>query len=193
MPRLHILFVLLSACFVFGCSENPHPRGKPIAQQTYSYVGKHGIAAQSIEIEQVYDPLQLKSDIAGTLTLPPHVAILDYASNRYVAKGGSDIFRLVLEQASVTHREIPQQNKWVSWTGLADEDEYRFFIVVSLYRVIPGQYAGPGATLKMDRTLVIPQRKSIAQRESLQRDFVDKIVHDLDDRIQLVVREQLGM
>ncbi|MEM6780978.1 MAG: hypothetical protein AAF569_03855 [Pseudomonadota bacterium] len=192
--RLHYLALpLLCLLMLSACTETPHPRGKPVAHQTYSHIGTIGVAAKSVDIQQVYDPLQLRSDISGEMALPPHVAIMDYARNRYVAKGGEDIFRLVLEQASVTQREIPQANKWVSWTGLADEDEYRFFIVVSAYRVSPGAFSGPGVTIKMDRTLVIPQRKSIAEREEIQRDFVDKIIRDLDDRIELALREQLGL
>lgn len=186
---------LMTFCVVGlnACSETPHPEGKPVARQTYSHVGQYGIAASKIEIERVYDPLALQGDISPTLRTPPHVAILDYASHRYVAEGGQDIFRFVLEQASVTKRVIPQANKWVSWTGMADEDEYRFFVVVSVHRVTPGQFSGPGASIKMDRTLVIPQRKSIAERESLQTEFVDGIIRDLDDRVRLIIEQQLGL
>lgn len=188
-------FLPLLTCLVAlgGCAETPHPEGKPMARQTYSHVSSYGLDAARVEIEQMYDPAALQSDIAATLNTPPHLALLDFARNRYAAKGGTDIFRYVLEQASVTKREIPQANKWVGWTGLADEDEYRFFIVVSVYRVSPGQFSGPGATIKMDRTLVIPQRNSIAKREKIQNDFIDDLIHDLDDRVQLVVEEQLGL
>jgi hypothetical protein len=178
---LRFTIPVIAVCLgLAACTGTPHPEGKPVAEQTFDHFETVPLQVYESSIERSYDPSLDQEDISTQLILPPQVAIMEYAQKRFGAAGGTDRFRFVLEDASVTKRTLQQSNETLRWMGLGAEEEYRFHILISLQRVSPGAYSGPGAEIKLDRTLIIPESASIAEREAKQNAFVEKLVRDLD-------------
>lgn len=183
--RAYILGIAFIGAVTMGaCAGTPHPEGKPIAARTYEHLEPLTLNAAQVDIQQLYDANADPQDVALQLVQPAHTALIDFAQNRFQAGGGIDTLRMVIEDAKVTKRIIQPENTALRWTGLANEEEYSFNVVIGLYRIAPGAYSGPGATISMKRAITIPESTSLAEREKDLSDFVQKMVADFDMRAQ---------
>lgn len=191
--RSYLIVFFLALFSLTACTATPHPEGKPVAQQTFSHFQAVPLEVDHVDIEQLYNPDEKQGDISQQLLLPPNYAVMNYARNRFKAAGGIDRFRFVLEDASVTKKLLKPENQTLRWLGMGAEEEYRFKIVVNVQCVPPGSFSGPGATVTLDRTMILPENTSIAKREQRQNDFVEKLVRDLDARLLEIAQHTMRL
>lgn len=178
-----IIFASLMV-FLTACAEMPEPKGMPVAALTFAHLERLELPVQTIEIE---DQVQLSDDDVGyRLLTPPRAALNDYLRQRFYANGQGDGVRFTIQQASVSVRELEQPNPVVRWTGMANSDEYHFIMVLGVHNE-----RGAGGVITLNRTLVVPQWKTVAEREEQQTAFVDQMMRDMDARVLAVLRQEL--
>jgi hypothetical protein len=178
--------LLLGACTV-------KPSG-PSPDLTFSHVPQQAVTASFITIERTYDPFAAKDDVAMHMAVAPHVALERYLAQRFRADGAqTDSLKFTIEEGRVTLREIPQANSLLSAVNIGTQDEYTVRMKVKIQPYNADNIPGAGIEHRFERTLVMPQNVSLAEREMRQVRFVEQMIQDMDAKIVASLRHPLRM
>src|SRR5690606_14489426 len=104
-----------------------------------------------------------------------------------------DSLKITIEDGRVTMREIRQANSLLSAVDLGTQDEYTVRMKVKIQPFSTGNIPGAGIEHRFERTLVMPQNVSLAEREMRQVQFVERMIADMDDKIMASLRNPLRM
>lgn len=174
-----------------GCAINP---SGPSPDLTFDHVPKQTIIASLITVERSYDPFADSSDVAMNMAVPPHVALERYLHKRFRADGAqTDSVKFTIEEGRVTLREIRQDNNLLSAVNIGTQDEYTVRMKIKIQPFSTGNVPGAGIEHRFERTLVMPQSISLADREMRQVQFVEKMIQDMDAKIIASLRNPLRM
>lgn len=186
-----LLISLLSLAMLTACAPS---RGLPSPDLTFENYPVQSITASFITIERPYDPFQNKKDIAMQMAVPPHVALERYLNHRLKADGSqTDSLRITIEDGQVTAREIKQENKYLSMADIGTQDEYTVRMKIKIQPHSQGNIPGAGIEHRFERTLIMPQSVSLAEREMRQVKFIEKMIADMDQKIMASLRNPLRM
>ncbi len=156
----------------------------PAPQLTFANYAPVRLNAASADVQEAYISPNDPQDVAGQFVLPPADAVKRYAANRFnAAGGGSGVFSIVIEDARVHLKGLSQQNKVLNWSGVGKEDEYRVLLQLKIVMQPDGMSGRQSTSIKMDRTLVMPASVTLAERDERQTKFLEKLIADVDARI----------
>lgn len=170
-----------------GCASTPSDMGMPAPQMTFQQFSPLMLNVQSASVVDAYIQSSDPQDVSGQFVLPPAEAVKRYAAQRYRANGaGTGQFVIAIEDARIHVREIDQKNKALEWSKIGREDEYRLFLQLRVTAIPDGVQGNEATIMKFERTLVIPSSTSVADRELKQVAFLEKMMADVDARIQAI-------
>ncbi len=185
------LISLLTVIVLSGCAPS---RGLPPPDLTFDNYPTQTITASFINVSRPYDPFADKNDIAMNMAVPPHVALERYLHKRFVAdQSETDSLRITIEDGRTTMRQIKQENKLLNATDIGTQDEYTIRMKIKLQPYSSGNIPGAGIEHRFERTLVMPQSVSLAEREMRQVKFLEKMIADMDAKIMGSLRSPLRM
>lgn len=171
-----------AAVGVLASCANVHPAPSP--QLTFANYAPVTLNAQTAEVVEAYETPNDPQDVSGQFVLAPSEAVKRYAANRWKAGTAPDgTFTITLQDARVHVNQISQNNKVLEWSGVGKEDEYRLMMKVMVTAAPSGFQGRQSTTIKMDRTLVMPSSVTLSEREMRQTKFLEKLIADLDKRI----------
>jgi len=173
-----------------GCASTAHVDGAPAPGLTFENFAPMTLNVQEVAVQSKPSVQNDPKDVSLSFVIPPDVAIKRYAARRFAATGmGNGQFTLEIQDARVHFRQIQEDNKVLSWSGIGQEDEYRVFIRVLVTPVPDGAQGRASTLLRMERTLVMPSSVSVADREMRQIKFMETLMDDLDQSIQKALDE----
>ena len=168
--------------------------GKLAPQLTFANYQPVTLNVQSTSFVDDFTVKNDPQDVSGQFVLPPGEAIKRYAANRYQASGtGSGQFTIAIEDSRVHVRQIAQNNKVLSWSGVGQEDEYTLFLRLRVTPTPDGVLRSPSTFIRMERTLVMPSSVTLEEREMRQTKFLEKLVADVDVAINKALDETPGI
>lgn len=184
-----LLFVSALSLALPACaSTEMRPTDIP-AQMTFAQMPPLPLDVQTVTVNSAVP------DESGTNPLQ-HVNIAEsfkkYAQQRFVGSGGvgSGTLTITLDETAVSKGMTNTDNKWTSWTHMDKMGDYKSHIKVSLrYDAADGSFKT--ATLQQERGLQVPQRASLAEREQLEQQMVEKLIYDLDRQIVPALQTRL--
>jgi len=178
---------LLSAVAILAlsaCASTAHVEGAPSPRMTFENFAPMTLNVQAVDVRGAAIQADPK-DVSSQFVIPPDEAIRQYAARRFAAAGmGNGQFTLEIQDSRVHFRQIQEDNKVLSWSGIGQEDEYRVFMKVLVTPVPDGARGHASTLLTMERTLVMPSSVALAEREMRQIKFMEKMIADLDASIQ---------
>lgn len=185
------LLSLTALVLVAACTTS---QGLPPPDLTFDHVPTQTVTASFINVSRTYDPFQDPNDVAMKMAVPPHVALERYLNKRFQAdQSQTDSLRITIEDGRTTVREIRQDNKLLSATDIGTQDEYTVRMKIKLQPFSSSNVPGAGIEHRFERTLVMPQNVSLAEREMRQVQFIEKMVQDMDAKIVGSLRSPLRM
>lgn len=191
MKMRHSFAGFCAVLLLSGCAVNP---SGPSPDLTFDHVPKQTLIASHVTVERTYDPFADSKDIAMNMAVPPHVALERYLNQRFRADGSqTDSVKFTIEEGKVTQREIRQDNRMLSAVNVGTQDEYTLRMKVKIQPFSTGNVPGAGIEHRFERTLVMPQNISLADREMRQVQFVEKMIQDMDAKIVSSLRNPLRM
>lgn len=185
--------VLIASLATLGACTNRYADGGPMPQLTFANMAPVQVDAGKIDFILNTDRAADPADVSSRFVMNPVEALRRYTAQRYVAAGSGQTLRIVVEESSVHVREIPQKNKTLQWADIGTEDEYEVNMIV---RAVPVSYGGQEGTSmqwKYRRTLVMPQSVSLAERESRQLAFLEKLIADIDASMMEGLKGDMNM
>jgi hypothetical protein len=170
-----------------ACASTAHVDGAPSPSMTFENFSPMTLNVQAIQVTQASMASDPK-DISVQFVIPPEQAVRQYADRRFSATGmGNGQFTLQIQDSRVHFRQIQEDSKVLSWSGIGQEDEYRVFLRVMVTPLPDGAQGHASTVLTMERTLVMPSSVTLADREMRQIKFMEKMIADLDTSIQKVL------
>lgn len=175
------LLAVAAIAVLASCASH---QGMPAPQMTFSNYQTVMLNVQSAAVDEQYLQPNDPQDVSGQFVIAPSEAVKRYAAKRYQAAGsGTGLFTLVIEDARVHMRQLNQDNKVLSWSGVGKEDEYHLYLQLKVVTTPDGMQGRSTTTIKMDRTLVMPSSVTLADREMRQVQFLEKLMADVDVKI----------
>lgn len=194
------IFILsgLVLLMLTGCAHRGGD-GNPLPAMTFEHIAPLMVAAGTVRIENRYDPSLYPEDVSGQFFIAPGLVVENFLRTRI--RGDRErydgIFSLIIDEAKVTRRLVPAENRIARWLDVAGYEEYE--IVVKL-RLLPDPQTHPGRQARsaaFSRTLSISEHMSLAERERSQLKSLEALADDvnkgvssiLKDKLQLVLRD----
>ncbi len=191
--------LMMTACLISlslgaaACARTPHPEGMPGPAMTFQNYEPLRLNVQDVVVESTYNPAADPKDISTQFVMRPDDALKSYGTRRFTAKGVSGHFTMTIEDARVYQKELPQDNRVLKWSGVGQEDEYEVNTRVKISPVPDGAIQAPSTTIKITRTLVMPSKVSLAEREMRQTEFLEKLIRDIDSQIVKTLNDMPGL
>lgn len=186
--------IFLISAFMMTLAACAPSRGLPAPDLTFQNYPAQTVTASHIIINRTYDPFRAKNDVAMNMAVAPHVALERYLNKRFIADGSqTDSLHFTIEEGTTTLREIRQDNKYLSMADIGTQDEYTVRMKVKVQPYSAGNIPGAGIEHRFERTLVMPQNVSLAEREMRQVQFIEEMIADMDTKIMAALRSPLKM
>lgn len=174
---------ILAACTNIGA-------GMPGPRLTFENFQPVTLNVLESEVVEAYTMPNDPDDVSGQFVVAPSEAIKRYAEKRFPETGtGDGRFTIAIEDARVHLNELDEDNKVLKWAGAGKEDEYRLFLKLKVTMLPNGIRAATHTNIKMERTLVMPSSVTLAERETRQVNFMEKLMLDVDKAIIKAVEE----
>ena len=176
-----ILMTAAAVALLVGCANT---NASTAPQLTFAHFTPISLNVQSSGVTEAYTNPNDPNDVSSQFVLAPSEAIKRYAANRFKASGaGNGQFTIEIQDSRVHIREIKQQSKVLAWADAGTEDEYHLYLTLRVISAPSGFNGNQSTTIKMDRTLVMPSKVTLAEREMRQVKFLEKLVTDVDGKI----------
>jgi hypothetical protein len=178
----------LAVTAITGCTTNSHVGGLPLARMTFENYAPVILNVSRSTVTENYEIQNDPKDISSQFVMAPSEAVKAYASRRFPASGiGNGQFSIIIEDARVHLNEVKQDSKALSWANIGSEDIYRVFLRVRVVTQPDQTLSSSSTTIKNERTLVMKASASLAERERLQMEFLEKLIADVDKSIMTVL------
>ncbi len=164
------MILLVAGCTTTGAGEAP-------PSLAFEKVSAFPVNVSAVRVLNQYDPHNDSQDVSSSFAGPPDVAMKAYAERRFQAAGGSGTMEFTIQTASVHHRAVTPENKFLQWTGEADQDEYEVFYKIGLvFLSDQGVPQGQRNVWTFKRTVTLAERLSLAERDARQREFLASMI-----------------
>lgn len=179
-----LLLVTLGACA-------PRGESSTLPKLTFAQLQPLPVDVETITVKADVPMAQGENPIKHTNVAE---AFNSYARQRFVGQGGigAGTLAITLNEIRVTKQTENTDNQWTAWTHLDQMDSYKVGLTTTL------RYDGPNglyktAVLKQERGIDIPQRTSLAEREKLEQDMIERLIADLDAQAIAAMQNSLNV
>lgn len=170
---------LLSIASLTGCADRPKPQGKPLPNISFTHLNPIALGGPT-RIKQSFVPSQ--TDAGQELFIPLTSLLHRYAVSRLAVDDkmpASTFFDI--EKASVM-----KTTRVGSMGGMiGGEDKYSAAIVLTLTPQRPNALQ-KSYTIQLNRDLSITHSWSLAEKEAVQMQFLEGLVQEIDQQINII-------
>ncbi len=188
--RLPLILLSVSALSLSACSYNSDPMGKPLPDLTYSHLTPISINGGHFDVTRTYltskdwrapnaSERQSKTKITN-FVMPLDSAVERYVASRFQREGGQPTVALNIEKVDINY--MP---------SVRAEDVYQAFVILTFAKLDLSGASRGSNNLTIKKTLKIPPHYSLAEREFAQFEFVEAVIHEIDNGVSIIVRDKL--
>ncbi|HPD83280.1 MAG: hypothetical protein R3D88_07080 [Alphaproteobacteria bacterium] len=185
MTRFIKITVLFLALFVGACTHQKNPMGKPLPDLTYDYLIPYSPYNGSVIIRQsaVLDP-RTKQASQGFIKAPDKL-IQRYAKQRFVTQDNHPELpvRSIFDVQRLSFYKKSDEENIIGILSGAAADYYTLDLHITLSVVQSNGQLGRPYEIKLKRELLIPDNTSLAEKEILQFEFLEKVMTSIDEVI----------
>ncbi len=180
--------MIASVAVLTGCYGGG---GKPLPQLDYQNISPLYVSAGSVDVSTTYVPSVESSQAAQAFTTPPDVALRRYAESRLKSQGYEGALKFVIQEASVRHSVADADNSAMKWAGVGKHDRYDLKIRINMSLVTPDGQQPKSANIEVTRFISVPQSYSIAKREKTLRDFMQRLIGEVDNMVTSALQDRM--
>jgi hypothetical protein len=178
-----------AALTLSACATEPPPQ-RAFADLRFNTQAPLSFGTQGPEIINNFRPPMGDPHVEHLMPLPPEKAIRTWVADRLQASGvGNDTLRITINNASVTETPLDTQGGVRGF--FTDQQDLRYDaradVVVQIVDLNGRVRAEAVSNVWRSRTL--PQKASLAERERLWFQLVERLMQDLDSQLSTGLRQ----
>jgi len=193
----HFLLVstTLFSLGVAGCTSTPvtPQEAHVIPDITFEHLRAIPVQVSAITVTSDTQRGAQAWDIADTMITPPDVAMRRYLQQRYTAAGRDGLLDIDLSRATVEKSSVPNENKLLSFTSLANNDDYTIEIIVDMTTKYVSGQPDRVTSRRFVRKTRMPVNVTMAYREAKLQQTLEEMVRDMDQALTRALSDQLGL
>jgi|GEM_PF-2578530 len=182
--------VALSAVLI-SCTSGPVT--SPVPTLKYDSIAPLYINAGTVNIVEEFKPQNDPKDISASFATAPKDTLRSYLEHRIRAAGGPSQLQIYIEEASVHHNVVEQDNKVVKWMKAGIQDEYVVTIRLRLNRDSAASGEVAQANMALQRSQAFAASLSLDEKERAQIQFLDSVMKEVDQAVTTTIRDKLKM
>jgi len=147
---------------------------------TFTHLPAHQVAVGNIEVESRYSMPMVVPNVEHKIPQSPEKIMRRWASDRLHPSGGNLIGRVVILDASLTEHALATDGTLKA--VFTNEQALRYQAVAEAVleiRDAAGTFLG-NASARVTRTLTVPEKASLSEREQALFDLVDQMMQDFN-------------
>lgn len=178
-----LLAFVVSAC----ATEGPPSRTFP--ELRFTHEPPLVLGAQGPEVESLFEPPLADPHVEHLMPLPPEQAIRTWVADRLKTTGvGENTVRVVIRDASVTETPLEMESGVRGFFTNDQEVRYDARAALTVQLLDPSGAMRAEATADAWRSRTIAERASLAEREQVWFELVEKLMQDLDTQLSAGIR-----
>lgn len=185
--------LVLFAGFALAACTTAAPEGKPLPDLTFAHVAPLSVNVAAVEIVNDANSSADPRDVSSSFPAAPDITLRRYAERRIQANGVEGTLKFVIEEARIYHDVSQEDNKFVNWTGLDRLDNYDVSLRIRLFVEHPGGAQSNHAILNLKRTISIPQRYSLSEKEQEKFNFLEMLMDDVDKAVTDALQNKMNL
>lgn len=186
MRRAFLATALLAPALVACTPPPPAPPPDPLA-----YIPEHRLAVGYIDVAEAYPPPATGSFIDSRRSEELATLTKDYLSQKLAAAGGGTSARASILQASVVE-ERTGPSTWGTTVTNAPDATLRAVVEVKLAIIADDGKELAYATAKVERARTVRNLTSVAEREAMAQELIQRLMLELDGALSQSVRQNLA-
>lgn len=185
--RVLIFGVALSSLCV-GCSNN---QGKVLTELSFNHIQPYPLYVASYEIFTTPNTDNLK--LPDGFVANPVLIAKDYFTNRFNSTGSRGKLSVVIDSASVEHKIEQSSNKIGAYIGVDRYDTYDISMIIKMAVFDVSDFEKKESSIRVNRSISISEHETLAEKERLQMDAMDKLMDDVDLGVRNVLAQDFSM
>ena len=177
-------FLLISLLFT-ACTTGD---GKPLAQMTFDHLTPIPVYVAGYEVINDKGITRIEGFVGD-----PAQSITDYFHNRFAPNGSNGKLVARVVDSSITHRVNQSDNSFGALLGVDRDDEYTIKAQMAIQLYGSGAYQFKEVIINATRVVAISEHKSLVDREKIQMAAIDKLIDDIDQEIQKILKDQFDV
>ena len=181
--RLCSLIVCMAVFAGFGLTgcTSTIPEGKPMPELTFEHMAPFPVNVAKIDVENQYDPASDPQDVSSSFPSPPDIMLRRYAENRLQPVGQQGTLKFVIEDSHIHHSLVQPAGKFTGWLGIDRKDLYEVVMRLRMFEITADGHERTNAVLNLRRSISIPQRYSVAEKDIEKFKFLEMLMQDVDE------------
>lgn len=175
-----LTFILLSTVSLTACTSfDRKDQTSTVPKLTFAQLQPLPVDVGQVVVNTAVPDQSGTNPIAHT---PLAQAFSDYAHQRFVGMGGpgAGTLTVTLNETRVSKGTKNTDNKWVAWTNLDKVDGYMAAVKATFRYDSADKSVFKEAVLRQERGIDIPQRTTLAERQLLEQQLIEKLIADFD-------------
>lgn len=162
---------------------------KPLTDMSFAHLQPYPLYVASYEVFTT--PASDGIKIPEGFVANPVIIAQDYFKNRFHETGSNGKLSVVVDNATVKHSVQQSESKVGAFMGVDKYDAYEISLVVKLIVFEVNGYEKQENTIRVQRSVSISEHVSLAERERLQMEAMDKIMDDIDVGVKNILGQDL--
>lgn len=186
--------LMLSTTALTSCSSTQTSAGKPLPELTFEQMNQIPVNVSRIEfVNDTQRGAHVYDDVANSLPTPPDIAMRRYLNQRFKANAADGVLKITLTKAEVKEGEVPNDVKLLSFIDLANNENYRFEVIVDLERMYLAGQPNLKSSVRFTRDAKMPMNVSLAYREAKLQRTLEEMMRDIDEALITSIGYKFGL
>lgn len=162
-----------------GCAGTG-PAGDPMPRLTFMQMEPVPLRVAALDIDRGYEASSDIADVSSTFPAGLADSVRRYAERRLAPAGTGGTLHFIVEDAHIHRQEEETGNNLTRWTGLDRSDLYDAVLRLRLYVSYQDGRESDHSILNFHRSLTLPQRYSLEEKDNEKLRFIEAMVDDAD-------------
>ncbi|MDD5585393.1 MAG: hypothetical protein PHY92_00360 [Alphaproteobacteria bacterium] len=186
-----LFLVLACGALLAACASEPAPL--PPLQLDYATLGKIYLNTQDLRVIDRSTSMPQRPPSVGHLFRPTlSEAVNRWARDRIQAAGSAGHATLIIREAGVTEHRLPELTGVETWFTREQESKYLGKIDVELAAQSPVNKATGTATAHATFAITLPEDPTDIEKNAAYRQLLDGLMKDLNQKMELAIREHMA-
>ena len=183
--------VLLSGLILIVACTSSAPESKPMPELTFEHIQSVPIKVAEVMVDNRYNPATDPHDVSSSFPAPPDIVLRRYAEHKFRPSGDDGKLQFVIEGANIHHSIVQPAGKFTGWLGLNRKDLYEVNMKIRMFVVDGEGKEGTHSILNMRRSIAIPERYSVADKEHEKFMFLEMLMDDVDKAVTKTLQDNM--
>lgn len=188
-----LLLALVSCLFVLSGCTSSAPESKPMPELTFTHLDRMAVQVASVKVDNNYHQGSDKRDVSSSFPTPPDILLRRYAENKFQPSSSTGTLKFVIDGANIHHSLVQPQGKFSGWMGIGRKDLYEVTMRIKMFVEDSTGAEGTHSILNMRRSIAIPQRYSVAEKEQEKFRFLELLMDDVDQAVTRTIHEKMDI